>query len=91
MAANVLEHEPHIALFVDDSEPLVFYREIGMNAFKYLKEGGALYYEIHEELTSPMLELLEKIGFVNIEVRKDLQGKDRMMKALKVSSRHESK
>ena len=91
MAPNVLEHEPHMALFVEDNDPLIFYRVIAENAMIYLKEGGALFYEIHEELTHPMLALLEDIGFVNIEVRKDLQGKDRMMKALKVSSRHESK
>jgi release factor glutamine methyltransferase len=90
MAPNVLEHEPHMALFVTDEDPLVFYRVIAEKALIYLKSGGALYYEINENLTAPMSALLEGLGFVNIEVRKDLQGKDRMMRAQKVSSRHES-
>lgn len=91
MASNVLDYEPDTALFVDDDDPLVFYREIAKNALVYLKDGGVLLFEIHEDLASSTQELLQEIGFVNIEVRKDLQGKDRMMKALKVSSRHESK
>jgi release factor glutamine methyltransferase len=90
MAKNVLDHEPDMALFVDDDDPLIFYREIAVNALLYLKLGGALYFEIHEDLAEETSGLLEGLGFVNIEVRKDLQGKDRMMKALKVSSRHES-
>ena len=91
MAPNVLEHEPEISLFVDDEDPLIFYRVIAENAMIYLRDEGVLYYEINERLADEMTQLLEEIGFVNIEVRKDLQGKDRMMKALKVSSRHESK
>jgi len=91
MSANVLEHEPDIALFVDDADPLVFYRVIAKNAMLYLKDGGVLFFEIHEDLAKSTEELLKEIGFVNIEVRKDLQGKERMMKAHKVSSRHELK
>lgn len=89
MAANVLEHEPEMALFVEDNDPLIFYREIAQQALQYLKPDGALYYEINEHLGEATRQLLEEIGFVNIELRKDLQGRDRMMKALKVSSRHE--
>ncbi|MFT6982320.1 MAG: release factor glutamine methyltransferase [Crocinitomicaceae bacterium] len=90
MAPNVLKHEPLMALFVTDEDPLVFYRVIAEKALVYLKKGGALYFEINENLTASMLALLEGLGFVNIEVRKDLQGKDRMMKAQTVSSHHES-
>lgn len=90
MSKNVLEHEPDMALFVEDDDALIFYREIALKALQYLKEGGALYFEIHEDLSPEVVALLEGLGFVNIEVRKDLQNKDRMVKALKVSSRHES-
>ena len=90
MHENVLNFEPGLALFVEDEDPLIFYRVIAQNALVYLREGGALFYEINEHLAQEMVELLDDLGFVNIEVRKDLQGRDRMMKALKVSSRHES-
>ena len=90
MAPNVLKHEPLMALFVADEDPLIFYRVIAEKALVYLKKEGVLYFEINENLTVSMLTLLEGLGFVNIEVRKDLQGKDRMMKAQTVSSHHES-
>lgn len=89
MAPNVLEHEPGMALFVTDEDPLVFYRVIAEKALIYLRSGGTLYYEINENLTASMLTLLEGLGFVNIEVRKDLQGRDRMMRAQTLPSRHE--
>lgn len=89
MAPNVLKHEPLMALFVADEDPLIFYRVIAEKALVYLKKEGVLYFEINENLTVSMLTLLEGLGFVNIEVRKDLQGKDRMMKAQTVSSHHE--
>lgn len=90
MAPNVLKYEPLMALFVADEDPLIFYRVIAEKALVYLKKEGVLYFEINENLTVSMLTLLEGLGFVNIEVRKDLQGKDRMMKAQTVSSHHES-
>ena len=89
MAPNVLKYEPLMALFVADEDPLIFYRVIAEKALVYLKKEGVLYFEINENLTVSMLTLLEGLGFVNIEVRKDLQGKDRMMKAQTVSSHHE--
>ena len=89
MAPNVLKHEPLMALFVADEDPLIFYRVIAEKALVYLKKEGVLYFEINENLTVSILTLLEGLGFVNIEVRKDLQGKDRMMKAQTVSSHHE--
>lgn len=91
MAENVLGFEPHMALFVEDNDPLIFYREIAVHATIYLKQNGYLFFEIHEGLSKEMTEMLEENGFVNIELRKDLQGKARMMRAQNVISSHESK
>ncbi len=83
MAANVLEFEPHMALFVEDADPLLFYRIISENCRYNLKPGAHLYFEIHEDLADGVMEVLEKNGFVNIELRKDLQGRNRMVRAQK--------
>ena len=83
MAENVLEFEPHLALFVSDEKALVFYDKIAQMAIKYLKSKGNLFFEIHENLANETKVLLENIGFQNVEIRKDLQGKDRMIKAVK--------
>ncbi len=83
MAENVLEFEPHLALFVPDEKVLVFYDKIAQMALKYLKSNGNLFFEIHENLANETKGLLEKIGFQYVEIRKDLQGKDRMIKAVK--------
>ncbi len=81
MCNNVLEYEPHLALFVPDNDPLVFYREIALFGKKYLKENGKLYLEINEELGKETVNLLSSLEYCNIELRKDLSGKDRMIKA----------
>lgn len=83
MHRNVLEFEPEMALFVENENPLLFYRQIGIFALKYLRKGGCLLFEIHENLAEDSITLLKSMGFVNIELRKDLQGKDRMIKATK--------
>jgi len=83
MHRNVLDHEPHMALFVEDNDPLVFYREIASQAKKYLKSSGRLYFEIHENLGQMMISLLENLGFTEIEIKQDLQGRNRMVKAVK--------
>ena len=90
MHENVLDYEPHMALFVDDEDPLLFYRIIAEQAQTYLKPGGWLYFEIHEGLAEKMHGMLHDLQFVNIELRKDLQEKDRMMRAQLVISQHES-
>lgn len=82
MHANVLNHEPHVALFVDDHDALIFYRKIATFAKDYLKENGLLFFEIHENLASEVSHLLAELHFSNIEVKKDLQGKNRMLRAL---------
>ena len=83
MTANVLKFEPSIALFVKDEDPLLFYAVIANEAMLYLKKEGFLYFEIHEHFGERLIQLLTEFGFVNIELRKDLQGKDRMMMAQK--------
>jgi len=81
--ANVLENEPHLALFVPDNEPLVFYRKIARFAQKYLTENGWLFFEIHRDWGSQTVDLLLDMDFVDVELRKDLSGNDRMIKARK--------
>lgn len=80
MQDNVLEFEPHLALFVSDQDPLIFYRKISQLATKLLKNGGLLYFEINEGLGQETWDLMISLGFKNIELRKDLFGKDRMVK-----------
>lgn len=81
MQSNVLDHEPHSALFVSDTDPLLFYREIAARSKDLLKRGGFLYFEINEALGNETARLLEEYDFSEIELRKDLNGKDRMLKA----------
>ena len=77
---NVLDHEPHLALFVEDNDALIFYRKIAALAQKNLSPNGQLYFEINQYLGVEMKDLLEKINFKNIELRKDIYGNDRMIK-----------
>ncbi|MEJ6584072.1 MAG: peptide chain release factor N(5)-glutamine methyltransferase [Crocinitomicaceae bacterium] len=90
MSENVLDFEPHMALFVEDNDPLIFYIKLAENARKYLKNNGLLFFEIHEDYSQEMLAMLKQKGFVNIELRKDLQGKARMMRAQNVILSNES-
>jgi release factor glutamine methyltransferase len=78
---NVLDNEPHLALFVEDNDALLFYRKIAELAQKNLSKDGKLFFEINQYLGKEMLELLEKMNFKNIELRKDMYGNDRMIKA----------
>jgi release factor glutamine methyltransferase len=81
MNDNVLNYEPHNALFVPDNDPLVFYNAIADFALKQLAHGGLLFFEINENLGKQTVDLLSHKGFNNIELRKDIRGKDRMVKA----------
>ena len=81
MEANVLDWEPSIALFVPDEDPLLFYRTIAQLGFSMLKEGGALYFEINRAYGQETIQMLEAMGYKEIELRKDSWGNDRMMKA----------
>ncbi|MGZ8538274.1 MAG: peptide chain release factor N(5)-glutamine methyltransferase [Flavisolibacter sp.] len=80
MHANVLNYEPHNALFVPDDDALIFYRSIAAFAKKRLYPGGSIYLEIHEDLGKDVLTLFEKEGY-KTELRNDMQGKERMVKA----------
>ena len=83
MEKNVLEHEPSIALFVPDEDPLKFYRAIAEYASSALKPEGALYFEINPIYEKETREMLEELGFKDIETKEDAFGKKRMMKAKK--------
>ena len=85
MRPNVTEHEPHIALFVEDSDPLVFYRAIARTGRDMLNPEGRLYFEIYESLVDEMKSMLEREGYTDIVVREDFRGKPRMICA-RVSS-----
>ena len=76
---NVLDNEPHLALFVEDNDALIFYRKIAELAQKNLSENGQLFFEINQYLSKEMVELLEKMNFKNVELRKDIYGNDRMI------------
>ncbi|MFD2287755.1 peptide chain release factor N(5)-glutamine methyltransferase [Pedobacter petrophilus] len=80
MHHHVLAHEPHLALFVTDEHPLVFYQAIAEFALKNLNPTGHLYFEINEYLGEEMIKMLAGKGFKNIELKQDMQGKDRMIK-----------
>jgi release factor glutamine methyltransferase len=78
---NVLDNEPHLALFVEDGDALMFYRKIAGLAQKNLAPNGQLFFEINQYLAKETLALLTEMGFKNIELRKDIYGNDRMIKA----------
>jgi len=84
MHANVLKFEPHLALFVPAQSPLLFYEKIATQAAEKMKSGAGLFFEIHEKYAANVSELLLSLGFKNIEIKKDLQGKERMIKATKL-------
>lgn len=81
MEANVLDWEPATALFVPDTDPLLFYRKIAELGAVMLKEGGSLYFEINRAYGNETVQMLEALGYKQIELRKDDWGNDRMIKA----------
>ena len=80
MQPNVVAHEPHTALFVPDNDPLVFYKALAEFGKKRLYESGTIYMEIHEGLANEVVTVFNKQGYSNIELKKDMQRKDRMVK-----------
>ena len=76
---NVLANEPHLALFVEDNDALLFYRKIAELAIKNLSPEGKLFFEINQYLGKETVELLSDLGFQNIELRQDIYGNDRMI------------
>jgi release factor glutamine methyltransferase len=85
MHDNVLRYEPHLALFVPDDEPLLFYRAITSFARTHLSPQGSIYVEIQEDLAKPVLGLFSGNGFSHLRLKQDLQGKDRMISASRVA------
>lgn len=81
MQRNVLDFEPDLALFVEDTDPLLFYRTIALKAKTNLQKQGFLYFEINEALGNELSIMLENLGYKNIELRADIHGKHRMVKA----------
>ncbi len=81
MAGNVLRYEPHLALFVDDNEPLIFYRAIATIAQQCLQKGGSVFVEINEALGKETKAVFEAAGFTSVELRKDINGKHRLLRA----------
>lgn len=82
MHANVTDFEPHTALFVPEDEPLLFYKAIADYALKTLSPGGLLFFEINESYGKQTIAMLADKGFKNIELRQDMSGRDRMVKAV---------
>jgi release factor glutamine methyltransferase len=83
MHDRVKEFEPHLALFVPDGDALLFYKKLSDFSQKHLNPGGRLFVEINEALGEEVANLFKSAGFANIELRKDMQGKDRMIKAMR--------
>jgi release factor glutamine methyltransferase len=82
MMVNVTGFEPHIALFVDGDDPLAFYREIILFSSSHLDFGGSLFFECNEGNSHTVAGLMEKHGFSNVALRKDMQGKARMLRGM---------
>jgi len=81
MSENVLGHEPHLALFVPNEKPLLFYERIADLGLQHLNEKGRLYFEINEQFGNQTADMLKDKGYKNVEIIKDLQEKDRIIKA----------
>jgi len=88
MSTNVLDYEPHLALFVPEEDPLLFYRHLIQNAREMLNDKGWMYFEVHEDLGEDVAQLMRSLTFFNIQLRKDLQGKVRMVAGQLVLSPH---
>ncbi|MEP5611339.1 MAG: peptide chain release factor N(5)-glutamine methyltransferase [Cyclobacteriaceae bacterium] len=81
MHNNVLDYEPHEALFVSNDDPLIFYRRIAEFGRQSLKKNGKLYFELHEEFADEVKSLVETLDYSEVRIHRDMQGKDRMLSA----------
>lgn len=81
MHPNVKDYEPHLALFVPDRDPMIYYKAIAEMAEQYLSSNGVIYLELHENYTHLAVEILNSFGYSSIQVINDLQGKQRMLRA----------
>lgn len=82
MDKHVVDFEPHLALFVDNNEPLVFYKAIANFSQEHLSPGGMIYFETHMNLAEEVAELFRCNQFASVEVKQDLQGRNRMVKVV---------
>lgn len=82
MRKNVTDYEPDIALFVEDSDPLIFYRAIARRTRKILNPSGRIYFEIYESLADDMMEMMACEGYTDIAIKEDFRGKPRMLCAV---------
>jgi len=83
MPKQVLDYEPDLALFVENEHPLIFYKKIGQFALQHLNKGGQLYYECNEFNAKKVAVLLQDLGFSKVELTKDMEGKERMIRAFR--------
>jgi uncharacterized protein YbaP (TraB family) len=83
MERNVLEHEPSLALFVPDKDPLLFYRRIADLGCSMLAKAGMLFFEINRRFGKEVVKMLQEMGYRDVELRQDMFGNDRMVKAIK--------
>ncbi len=79
MRTNVIHYEPHIALFVDDDDPLLFYRAIARSALSWLCSGGLLYFEIHDSFWSEVVDMLRSMGYFGVTMVRDINDKPRIV------------
>jgi release factor glutamine methyltransferase len=82
MKENVVKHEPHLSLFVDDDDPLIFYKKISRQGRKILKGEGLIIFEINERFGSSVAKVLDEDGYNNVKIVSDLSGKERIVKAI---------
>lgn len=83
MSPKVYDHEPNIALFVPDNDPLLFYRTIAQKGVRSLADGGELFFEINEAMGQQTLDMLLELGYRDVKVVADLSGRERMVRAIK--------
>ncbi len=83
MRDNVTMYEPHVALFVDDDNPLIFYRAIARSALQLLRPEGLLYFEIHEDFGCDVVEMLREMGYIGVAMIRDINDKPRIVCAEK--------
>ena len=84
MHDRVLNYEPSRALFVPDTDPLMFYRKIAGVGRDPLKQGGLLFFELNERLVKETGEQFQEMGYVDVELRKDINERERMVRAKRV-------
>ena len=83
ISKRIIEYEPHLALFVDNKNPFLFYQKITELAKKSLNSSGKLYFEINEQYSNDIARILDDNGFVDIQLKKDINDKNRMIRAIK--------